>query len=81
MMFGGTWNCLKFSDDMDLSTRIRRINNSKYRYVICLKFGDEFFTSITKLVLEVKASINSTVKENLLLYCGKFFVFGITVII
>ena len=33
------------------------------RYVICLKFGDKFLTSLTKLELEAKASIWSIMKE------------------
>ena len=46
-----------------------------------LKFGDAFLTSLTKLVLEAKASICSTINENLLLYCPKFLAFVIVVII
>ena len=38
--------------------------NVKLYYEIRLKFGDKFLTSLTKLVLEAKAS---TIKENLLL--------------
>ena len=44
----------------------------KTRYAIRLKFEDKFLTSLTKLVLQVKASICSTVKENLLLYVASF---------
>ena len=53
----------------------------KHRYAIRLKFEDKFLTSLTKLVLEVKASICSTIKENLLLYCPKFSAFVVIVII
>ena len=56
---------------MDLSIRIRIIYNVKHRNAICLKFGDNFLTSLTKLVPQVKASICSTINENLLLYCRK----------
>ena len=33
------------------------------RYAICLKFGGKFLTSLTKLVLEAKASIWSIMTE------------------
>ena len=55
--------------------------NGKYRYIICLKFGDKFLTSLTKLRLEAKATIFSTMKENRLLYCRKLMAFVIAVII
>ena len=66
---------------MDLSIRMRDFYNVKYRDAIRLKFGHEFLTSLTKLVLEAKASICSTVKENLLLYCHTFLAFVVAVII
>ena len=37
----------------------------KHRYAIRLKFGGKFLTSVTKLVLEVKVSIFSTIKADL----------------
>ena len=55
---------------------MRIFNNSRYCHTICLKFEDLFFFSLAKLVLEAKASICSTIKENLLLYCHKLLVFG-----
>ena len=66
---------------MDLSIPMKIIYNVKYRYAIRLKFGDKFLTSLTNLVLQAKASICSTIKENLLLYCRKFSAFVIVVII
>ena len=48
------------------------IYDVKHCYEICMKFGDKFLTSLTKLVLEAKANIGSIIKENLLLYCHKF---------
>ena len=48
---------------------MRYIYNVKHRYTIRLKFGDKFLVFLTKLVLEVKTSICSSIKENLLLYC------------
>ena len=66
---------------MDLSIRMRVFYNVKHRYEICLKFGDKFLTSVTKIVLEAKASICSTIKESPLLYCRKFSAFVAIVII
>ena len=51
-----------------------RVNNVKYRNVTRLKFGDSFYTSLTKLVLKLKDSICSTIKEIALLYCRKLSV-------
>ena len=56
--------------------------NVKHRYAIRLKFGGlKFETSLTTIVLKAKASICSTVRENVLLYCLKFSVFVIIVTI
>ena len=60
---------------MGLTIAMRILNNVKFRHGICLKFGDSFFTFSTMLGLEAKASISSTIKENLLLYCRKFLTF------
>ena len=65
---------------MDLSTRMRVIYNVKHHYAIRLKFGDKLLTSLTKLVLQAKARICSTIKENLFLYCRKFSAFVVVVI-
>ena len=66
---------------MDLSVLIRVIYNVKHRSTIRLKFGDKFLTSVTKSVLNEKASICSAIKEILLLYCVKFWAFVVVVII
>ena len=55
--------------------------NVRHRYAIRLKFGDNFLTFLTKLVLEGKPSIFFTIKQNLFLYCCKFLAFIVVVII
>ena len=57
------------------------IYNVKNRYAIHLKSGGKYLTSLIKLMLEAKARICSTIKENLLLCCRKFLSFVIVVII
>ena len=61
--------------------QMRKLNDEKHCDEICLKFGDRFFTSLTMLGLELQASICSTIKENLLLYCRQFSAFVIGVMI
>ena len=41
-------------------------NTSNYHRVNCLKFGDLFFTSLTKLELEAKASNRKKLKKQIL---------------
>ena len=60
--------------------RMETIYIIKPRYAIRLKFGDKFLTSLTKSELEVKVSICSTIKGNLLSYCPKFSTFLVVVI-
>ena len=57
---------------MNLPIRTRIIYNVKHSYVICMKFGEKFLTSLTKPVLKSKDNICSAIKENLLLYFRKF---------
>ena len=59
---------------------MRIIYNVRHCVAVRLKFGDKFLTSLSKLVLQVKASICSTIKEDLLLYCRKFSAFVVVVI-
>ena len=47
---------------MNLSIQIRIIYKLRHRYATPLKFGDKFLTFLTKLVLEGKLSISSTMK-------------------
>ena len=60
---------------------MRVMYNLKHRLAIRLEFGDIFLTSRTKLALEAKASICSTIKENLILYCRKFSALFVVVFI
>ena len=66
---------------MDLSIGIRIIYIIRHRYAIRLKFGGKFLTFLIRLVTEEKASISSTIKENLLLYCRRFSAFVVVAII
>ena len=63
---------------MDLSDRMRVIYNIKHRHEIRLKIWRQI---LNKLVPQVKASICSTIKENLPLYCRNFSAFVVVVII
>ena len=60
---------------MDLSIQMRVMYNAKHRYAVCLNFEDKLLNSLNKIVLEAKASVCTTVKKNLLLYCCKFLTF------
>ena len=65
---------------MDLSFRMIIIRNAKHGYAIRLKFG-EALNPFTKLLLQMKVSTCSTIKENLLLYSRKFSTFVFVVMI
>ena len=73
---GSNWNGSK----MDLTIRMRMINNVKYRHAICLKFEERFFASSIMFGLEAKFSICSRIKKNLILNCRKFSAVVIAVI-
>ena len=62
-----------------MSIRKRIIYNVKY--VFRLKFRETILTFLTKLVLEGKVSMFTTIKGNLILYCLKFLVFVVMVTI
>ena len=66
---------------MVLPIQMKGICNLKHRYAFRLKLGGKFLTSLTKLVLEAKVSICSTIRDILLLYSYKFSVFVAVVII
>ena len=65
---------------MDLTVRMAVFDDLKHRHAICLKFGDRFFTSLTMLGIQAKASIRSTIEESLPIYSRKFLKFVIAVI-
>ena len=75
------WNCLQSRDKLSLAIRMRTVNSLKHTDAICLKFGDRIFPSLTKSGLKSKASISSTVKGNLQLYCHKCSAFAIAFMI
>ena len=60
---------------------MRIISNLKHHYAIRLKFGHKFKTCENKLVLKTKANIQSTIKENILIYCRKFSSFAVVVVL
>ena len=66
---------------MDLVFRVTKVNDEKFHCTISLKFGDIFFTSLNTLGLQGEASICSSIREYLPLYCRKFLAFGIVVMI
>ena len=55
-----------FYKKIDIRSQMKVIYNIKHRYVIRLKFADQFLTSLTKLVPEATAIVCSTIRENLL---------------
>ena len=61
--------------------RITIIYNVIHGYAIRLKFGGKLLTFLATYVLEGKASICSTIKENQLLYCRKFSALAFVIII
>ena len=60
---------------------MRVFNNVKHRHIIHLKIGNAFSNTLTKLVLEAKASICSTITEKVLLYYCKCLAFVTVVIV
>ena len=55
---------------MDLSIEMKISSNVKHRHTNSLKLGDIFyFTSLTMLGWEVKASFCSAIKDNQILCC------------
>ena len=54
------------------NVQMRITYNVKHQRGIPLKFVDTFLTSVTKLALEAKANISSTIKKIMFLYCRKF---------
>ena len=65
---------------MDLIIQMKIFSNVKHCHAICLKFEDRFFTSLTMLGCESRASICSVIKENQILYHRKFSAFVVAVI-
>ena len=58
---------------MDLTIPMKMFYNVKQRHAICLKFGGRFFTPLTMLVCETKASRCSGIRENLILCLNVLF--------
>ena len=71
------WNCLEFSKEVDLAIQIKVSNNVKHSHAIFFKFGDRLTFEDKRL--ESKASLYSTLKENLILYCCKFLTFVVVI--
>ena len=69
-------NRSQFFDKKDLI-----FHDVKHCYVICLKIVGTFLTCLMELLLEVEATVCSTIKEDLLPYCRKFLSFDILAII
>ena len=53
-----------FYNKMDVFFRMIVFYNVKHRYAVRIQFGDKLLTSLTKLVVEAKASICSTIKKS-----------------
>ena len=66
---------------MDLTIPITIIYNIKHFDATRLKSRDKLLTFPDQLVLEGKASICSTIKENIFLFCYKFSVIFVVIII
>ena len=64
------WKCSQFRNKLGLSIQMKVSNNAKHRNAVCLKVGDRL--KFEDKSLEAKASICSTIKENLILHCCKF---------
>ena len=76
--YGQNW--LKCYNKMNPLIRMITIYNIKIHYVVRLKFGVKFSASLTKIMLEAKARICSTIKENLSFYSITFLAFVVIVI-
>ena len=55
------WSYLEFSDRMDLIIRLRILNNTKHSDANYVKSADRFFSSLTMLGPESKASVCFTI--------------------
>ena len=75
------WKCLEFSDKMNQTIQMDVFGIVKHCHSLYFKFGERFFTFLTMLGLQAKASICSKIKGNLSLYCREFLAFLIAVII
>ena len=74
------WNCLEYSDKMDLTVQMKTFDNAKHRHAICFEFRERFLSSLTMLGCKAKTSLCSAIKENLISYCRKFSAFIVAVI-
>ena len=74
------WKCSEFSDKINLTIQMKIFKNVKHRHVVCVTFGDRFFTPPTMLGCETKSSFFSAIMQGRISYWRKFSSFVATVV-